>query len=133
MSITGDFGALDELARFLDELGKTATAGAAPAAAAAVGSVAAGQYAAGGGPDGAWPRNQDGSVPLQGPTREIHFAGSGAAIVATAPDVLEHHMRPGPRHPARPVFPTGQTVPASWDAPIEAAVRDVVDRRTPRG
>lgn len=132
MSVTGDFQALAELAGFLDGLERTATRDAAPAAAAEVAAVASGHYAAGAGPEGPWPANKDGSVPLRGETSKITFAAEGSAVVARAPDLLRFHQEPAEGRPARPVFPAGGELGA-WEAPVGQAVQRAVERAAPKG
>jgi hypothetical protein len=125
--IKGDFDQLDQLATYFRNLGSLAKTQGVDAAAKAVGDVAKGQYAAGKGPDGqAWPRNKDGSIPLQGPTSEIRFRGEGGAIKATAPDVLQYHQE------NRPVFPPNGQLSEPWIKAADRALQEVLEKEAPK-
>lgn len=127
MSIKGDFAALNAAIRFLDKLPDTIRGDATKAAAQSIEGVARGQYAAGQGPDGqAWPRNKDGSISLQGPTKEITFSGSNGTIKITAPDVLQYHQE------KRPTLPQGNTLPAPWATAATKAIEKTLEDAAPK-
>lgn len=127
MGIKGDFTTLDQMIAYFQGLGNLSKTRWVEEATRAIEGVARAQYAAGQGPDGqSWPRNKDGSIPLQGPTKEITFTGSGGTIRITAPDVLQYHQE------KRPTLPTGNALPAPWATAATKAIEKTLEDAAPK-
>ena len=122
--ITGDFGELDELADRLRSAGE-APSRALAVAAPKIQAAARANYATQRGPDGApWKINKNGKLPsLERPAALVTWSAENATLVGRAEDVLQYHQDGNEKLPRRPVFPEPGTLPDTWKAIVEGALR----------
>lgn len=125
--ITGDgFARLDALVSAMD--GDALSKAIISRATDGVAKVAAEQYGRGAGPTGeTWPPKQDGGVPLAGLTSQIVFRATSSGIEAIGPDTLRYHEK------TRPVFPSGDALPAPWAAAADEGADKAVAEALGKG
>lgn len=129
MPLTGDFGLVQAMTRYLDGLG-THTPEIAKRAAGPIQAHARASYAQGQSPSGTrWaPRKIDGAVAYQRPASGVTFRGEGYAIVGDAEEVLKWPQT-STRYP-REIFPK-TALPDAWDQAIEGAAKAVLEEKAP--
>lgn len=121
------FEQLDSMIRTLRTMGDVGTQ-VAPAVARAFDAELHAQIRRGQGPNGeAWPKNQDGSTPLQ--TADVSVRAVGSSVVATlsGPAVLHHEGRARGRI-RRQILPSSR-IPDPVIRAIHVVLRDAFARR----